>query len=560
MRLVTLALLSWSLFAQNPAAPAAGEEAKKGRIEGKAVHAVTGEPVRKANISLSSPEQGRQGISVVTDNAGAFVFENLTPGHYRMQGEKAGFVRSAYGSRQLFSMGSLLRVTEGGEIKDVVLKITPAGILSGRVVDEDGEPMEGVQVQVLRKVYTGNAMRWSPTGAGASNDRGEFRVGSLAPGRYLVSVQLNRFGPGMGGAPLQQGKEEFSYVRTYFPGVESPEQAEVIHIQPGQEYGGVQVALKKTRVYRIKGKFTGTPSGEGPGQRMSVQIREKNASDMMGGIMFGPGNSVNPKDGTFEIANVRPGSYRVTLLDMEAGRPKTVGAADVVVGSENVEGLVLAPVSAATVTGKLRIEGDPVAGLTPRSFQIQLQPKEMGFPSFVQPAQIQEDGSFKLEGAGPEVYRVMAFGGPGRSYVKAILAGGRDVTESGIDLSAGGAQLEVIVSTKIAKLEGTVEKAKPEAMPGVVVFAKQGTDATFFGPMSAPASVTPAGTFSVAAVSPGEYKAYAFEDVDMMTIRDPDFLKKFDSKAVTLKIGEGESKSVTLKQISNAEIEEASKR
>ena len=106
--------------------------------------------------------------------------------------------------------------------------------------------------------------------------------------------------------------------------------------------------------------------------------------------------------------------------------------------------------------------------------------------------------------------------------------------------------------------EGMVEKQKQDDAPGSALIAKIGPAGELSllgttGGQSSMAQVDSSGKFSFANLPPGEYKVFGFEEVDMATASDPDFLLKFADRGVSVKIGEGESKSVTLKQIRFAE-------
>ncbi|MEJ1932860.1 carboxypeptidase regulatory-like domain-containing protein [Nostoc sp. NIES-2111] len=537
-----------------------GEAPKRGRIAGKAVNAVTNEPIRKANLQLSAAQMNRQGIAAVSDAEGNFVFENVEAGSYRLAGERAGYVRSTYGTRSAMGMGGMIQVGAGQEVKDIVFKMTPAAVISGRILDEDGEPVEGAQVSPLRRMNMNGSMRWSMAGNSVpTNDRGEFRLSSLPPGAVRLLVQLNRFGPG-GATPTTVGKEEMAYTRTYFPGVESVDQAQSILLTPGQEYSGVQMALKRVRVFRVRGKYTGPLSDAATG-RLNVQIREKTPDPMS--MFFGGGNMVNPKDGTFEVAGVRPGAYKLMVMDLSKGRPQPAGATEVVVGNDHVEGVVVAPQAPATVSGKVTVELDPQAqpnAPTPslKDFRVQLMPVEMTGMMFAMPATVGEDGSFQMEGISPDTYRVVVMGPMFNTYTKSIMSGGRDIKDGTLEVSGGSMQLEITMSTKVAKLSGTVEKANEAAMAGVVVLEKVGVVVGFAAgqPML---SVSQTGSFAGNSVAPGEYRLYAFEEVDFTQARDAEFLKKFASQATTVKLSEGESKSVSLRQIPASAVEAVTK-
>ena len=57
------------------------------------------------------------------------------------------------------------------------------------------------------------------------------------------------------------------------------------------------------------------------------------------------------------------------------------------------------------------------------------------------------------------------------------------------------------------------------------------------------------GAFSLAGVPPGEYKAYAWEDIESGAWMDPDVLKLVDGKGESVTLREGDQKSLPLKLI-----------
>lgn len=588
MRLFGILAFAFALNAQQPqtgAAPVGAQvdpNVKLGRISGKVLNAITGEPVRKATVTLQ-PAGGQGGggggqpvptgggaaraISAATDNAGAFVFENVNFGTYRMSGEKPGFIRTNFGGRGAGAIGSQLTVTSGTSIADVIVRITPQGVVSGRVLDEDGEPLEGVAVQLLRPQYFASQRRLMATGGNQTNDKGDFRVTNVLPGRYYVQISYMR----MGGGPIQQAKEEFGYPKLFYPGVEGMDQAQRVDVAAGQEFSGVQMTLRRVRVYSVKGRVAGVqaPQGQqqnpqggggrrgGPGYQ--IQLRPDGGLNDMMGPGFGPGmggGSVRP-DGTFEMAGVIPGPYKLVVSDYTQGRPRVIGSTKLSVGNDNVDGVVVSQVAMVSLRGKITIEGEQTA-VNLKSVRLQMQPADMGGYGYVPPIEVAEDGTFTVAEVSPEKYRLVVT--PGSSaYVKAVNVGGQDVKDTVLDLSNGGGGIvEVILSTKVAKLDGMVEKQKQDDAPGSALVAKVGPAGELSllgttGDQTSLAQVDATGKFSFANLPPGEYKVFGFEEVDMGTASDPDFLAKFADRGVTVKIGEGESKSVTLKQVRYAE-------
>jgi hypothetical protein len=167
-----------------------------------------------------------------------------------------------------------------------------------------------------------------------------------------------------------------------------------------------------------------------------------------------------------------------------------------------------------------------------------------------------EDGTFRIEGVAPDRYRI-GMNPSANLYVKSIDAAGRDARYQPVDI-AGGVEVLITLSTRVGKLSGNVEKAKPEMAPGVVV-VENAEDPGGNVRLSLTFPVGQDGKFQSSSISPGEYRVYAFEDVEMMAAGDREFLKKFASRAATVKIGERETKTVTLKQIPASEVDEALK-
>ena len=79
-------------------------------------------------------------------------------------------------------------VTAGQDLRDVVVKLMPAGIITGRVLDEEGDPVEAVSIQLLRPQYMNGKRQMTPQRGGVTNDLGEYRLSGIDPGRYLLSA------------------------------------------------------------------------------------------------------------------------------------------------------------------------------------------------------------------------------------------------------------------------------------------------------------------------------------------------------------------------------------
>jgi hypothetical protein len=165
-------------------------------VEGTVVNGATGEPLKKAHVTLRRADNTQLNpapYGVTTDASGHFVLDDVDPGKYRLAADRNGFVNSSYGEKRNRSgSGALLTLSAGQKMKDVIFHMTPQGVIVGRVIDEDGEPVARANIQCLRSMYRNGEKGLFPTGSSGTNDKGEYRVFGLSPGKYIVQATYNR--------------------------------------------------------------------------------------------------------------------------------------------------------------------------------------------------------------------------------------------------------------------------------------------------------------------------------------------------------------------------------
>jgi hypothetical protein len=119
-------------------------------VEGQAVNALTGDPVKRAQITMKNLG-GRANTTrgAVTDANGHFLIQDVEPGGYNLSAERNGFVRLQYGAQGPDRPGSPVLLNPGQKIRDLLFRLLSQGVIAGRVVDEDGEPVENVQIRAM---------------------------------------------------------------------------------------------------------------------------------------------------------------------------------------------------------------------------------------------------------------------------------------------------------------------------------------------------------------------------------------------------------------------------
>ena len=177
--------------------PAPRQVAADGLILGKVVDRSSGRPVAHALVMRFGSAD-----YILSDAEGRFVFFGLPPGAYRIAAAKHGYVRGEVGRDWVTTGGPLLRPLEqdpmaqvvtlrqGERRSDVVIYLTKEGVISGRVVDESGQPMVSVEVQAWPHEFRAgrSLLDWEFPATGRTDDRGEYRLSGLVPGEYAVAV------------------------------------------------------------------------------------------------------------------------------------------------------------------------------------------------------------------------------------------------------------------------------------------------------------------------------------------------------------------------------------
>src|SRR6202035_2677017 len=111
---------------------------------------------------------------------------SLNRGKYSLEGAKRGFIPAAYEQHEQFSTAIVTGTDFNTE--DLVLRLMPLAFLSGKVIDETGEPVRKAHVTLYVENHQGGMKRTEGRGADLTDDEGYYEFAALAPGNYFVSV------------------------------------------------------------------------------------------------------------------------------------------------------------------------------------------------------------------------------------------------------------------------------------------------------------------------------------------------------------------------------------
>lgn len=538
--------------AQQPAVPAV-KPAGTGVVEGKVLKDATGEPLRGARVQLQLNSREAMledsGDEVVTNETGEFSFIDLAAGTYTLSVSRAGYVTQHYGGTAggfnlMGRAGTPLTLAAGQKMTELQFRMVAGGVVTGRVYDQYGDPVEGAAVSAQKPGAGGMMSSFMGTGYEAvTNDLGEYRIYGLAAGEYVVVATPGEGGGGfmgmarrmMGGGNRSRttadGQRE-AVGKTYYPSVTEASRATKLQVQAGQETSGIDIAIQAVRVYSVRGRV-GIPAGlKGDNVRLFL-IRTEGGTEASGG-------STAKADGSFEIEGVPSGNYRIMAIGMdpEKGAGGMYSAnQEVVVSSGDVEGVNISLGGRATVTGRVRIEGRQDL---PKRTSVMLLEKDAAFFGGGN-AQVKEDGTFEMKGVNAGTYQVTAYAGTenNKYYLKEARLGGQDVREA-LEVSSGGVSgLEILLGADGGAVSGRVLTEESLPLPGAQVLLLPAEETR----MRADAKYEQAdqlGRFLINAVRPGEYRLVALEELDPAVMsgsrRTEDFWKEYKDKGVTVRV------------------------
>src|SRR5262249_19911238 len=322
---------------------------------------------------------------------------------------------------------------------------------------------------------------------GQTNDRGEYRLFGVPPGRYYLSANPTSRLSGLN--PLPPSAANNKYPRTYHPSTTDISAAGEIEIRPGAEIDGVDIRLTPHTTYRIRGRVIDSATGQAP-QNANVSMIPHDFDLLTRGILPSSPVAYNTADGTFEADDVLPGSYWISASFGPAPAGKVVSqspaaAAAVEVVDADVDDLVLTARPPLTIAGRIRIEGqDSGAALNSMSIRLATSPGVTRLGILPPPAQIDAAGRFQFENVTPGEYQLYApdlgllsalgtFYSEGRFYPKEARFGSLDVLSNPLVISGtNSGELEILLAQDRAQITGTVldDQRQPVPLSPVVLF------------------------------------------------------------------------------------------
>jgi hypothetical protein len=334
-------------------------QSKVASVAGQVLRADIGEPLKKARILITSEnDNSADPYTAITDSEGRFSIAGIRPGRYKMNVERDGFISKSYGEDKTGSSSAVLLLESGQQITDLLFRLQKCGVISGRVLDEDGEPARNVGVvAAIRSSRRGKTSIQGVRGA-TTNDLGEYRLFDLEPASYFVSAGIEQRGwTTIGKISVDHSilKSVGGYTRTYYPSSGDISRASTVELKAGGEVTGVDIILIRQRSYKVCGQVINT-AVDRPLSIGSIDVELFPAGSDAYNLADMRRSSADAKTGEFEIADVPSGNYKLRAA-IQDDRNKFVGVTQVEVMSADVLSVRVVITHGADLRGRVVKEG-----------------------------------------------------------------------------------------------------------------------------------------------------------------------------------------------------------
>ncbi len=460
------------------------------RISGTVLDGLARCPVGRARVAIVQAERGRQ-VTLMTGTDGRFNFESLPAGKWSLTANRNGFLPAQYGQRPVpNSPGSAVFTGPGQTSEDLVLDIYPQAVISGKVVDENGEPAKNVLVQLYRSGILGGRRRTASVNRSWTNELGEYRFWRLQPGSYYLSATGWPWFNTTRGDPADDRSNVNSFEPQYYPNASDARSASPLVVKAGEE-------VTADFTLRLVRGVTVSISGVKGSHRLALTSEGLPGCDLVHRVI-GAGHAPS-------FGGILPGSYKLVVYDLAAGVAPRIQRIEV--GTEDLD-LPLALPDLVTAEAYFRVENGFSEDLRKVTAMLMNEDQKLYVPR-----KITAGSPVAFEGLTQGQFRLMVFG-ESSCYLANVAAEGTRVVGTLIDIpERGPVRLQAAVRCDGGHVKGKVHTGEHPLVGALVVLAPKtdSGDATDYKLFQTDGD----GSFDYEGVRPGEWLIFATLDDDL---------------------------------------------
>jgi len=565
------------------------QEAGSASVEGIVVKLGTTEPIPGAVVELSKPASNPntppEVLKVITGVDGKFAFRNLQAGQYRLVAAQPGgaYTPAQYGQRDPRSPGTPLTLSLAQPMKDVRLGMAGTGAISGRIYDRNGEPVAYARVLAMQDWYHEGNRLLNFVQAVQTNDRGEYRLFWLPPGRYYVGVRPedaqsgstttfvntpDRMAlyfeevstiPPLTRAVVDNEVITETYMLTFYGGQTDPLKAQPVEVRSNITVPGIDIPLSAgtVRARKIQGTVINGATGQpAPGAYVSALPKIFMANRVAP-------NTTADASGKFTIRGLTSEGYN---LHFRTATGNLFGFLAIDSGTADLENVALVARPGVPVSGKISFEGRAPSDNDPDLPRLQVSivqdPGIAGVPSPL-PATPAANGAFTVQNVAPlgwdfEIY-VRGPLPPG-TYVKSIKLGTQDVLNAKFYPEPGDSQrgglhidgpveqpLEIVLGTGTGTIEGTAVDDRQQPAPYRTIVLLPDVPLRHRFDLHRVTTSDTNGKFRLQNITPGSYKLFAFDKIDAGAWEDATVIQSYEGGGRSMRIQENNRETVEVR-------------
>jgi len=524
-------------------------------VRGVVVAADSGAPLRRAQVRVMSSTAPGSSSVTQTDGQGRFEVKDLAAGRYSISASRSGYVTAQFGQRAFNQPGTPVELTDGQVLDKVTFALARGGAISGRIVDDLGEPVAGAQVMVQRFIFTGGSRRLVGAGAEGGNDRtddlGQFRLYGLPPGDYYVSAMLRAMDFMPVNTRTPDGPDN-GFAPTFYPGVASIAEARRITVRAGQDVPNASFALVTAPLGRITGRVTTSQGAPAANAMIMISARAEpfGMTGMSGGAQVRP-------DGSFQSSPLAPGAYSVFVQERNMPESGEVARVDVQVNGEDVNDVLIVTGRGGIIRGRIVTDEGTVPPFRPSQVRVNALPADssrmMGFG--LRPPTVKDDWTFEVAGVLQPV-RMNAFvdaqgAGGGLWVPRHAWKDNVDLMDTSIDIGHGQVleDVEIVFTRKKTEVSGGIadDRGQPVTDAWVVVFPEDRERWTSGSRYVRPTRPDTNGKYTMRLTPYDNYRAVVVRGLEDGQWSDPEFLARALERGTAFSILDGESKVLNLR-------------